>query len=140
MLSINVPAFIATIVIFLGLIAYLNVKLYRPLLAFMDKREQSIADDEQKAVANDADVGKAQSEIDEIIATARAEAGKIKEQATAEAKQSASEAIASKQSELEGEFGEYLASLSKQRSKLKSDLQKQIPEFKDGFKEALSKI
>mgnify|MGYP000677331107 FL=1 len=61
MLDVSLTAMATTIVVFLALIYFLNIKLYRPLLLHMQKREAIIQEDEENAKKNamDADSNKA---------------------------------------------------------------------------------
>ena len=81
MLEINLPLVVLTAVIFLGLIAVLNSILYKPLLKFIDARNDAIKNDEESASKNTSDLGVYEAQIEQLIATARNEAGKIKQEA-----------------------------------------------------------
>ncbi|MCI6988157.1 MAG: F0F1 ATP synthase subunit B' [Campylobacter sp.] len=140
MLEIHLPSFIATVVIFLGLIAYLNAKLYKPLLSFMDDRENSIQKDEKEAEQNLAKTTQAHDEIDEILEKARMESAKIKEDALTSVREKSAKRIADKKEEFELSFEEYLKNLEKQKIELKNELKSKIPEIKSVFKDSLAKI
>lgn len=140
MLEIHLPSFIATVVIFLGLIAYLNAKLYKPLLSFMDDRENSIQKDEKEAEQNLATTTQANDEIDEILEKARMESAKIKEDALTSVRAKAAKQIAERKEEFELSFEEYVKDLEEQKAELKNELKSKIPEIKSVFKDSLAKI
>lgn len=140
MLEIDMKAFVATIIIFLGLIAFLNAILYKPILLFMDKREASIKKDEEMALQNFSGVNETNMEIESVLSKARDEANSIKSAAIEQQKQKINLEIESKKAELEVELQQYLKDLEIQRNELKLRLSKDIPEFKQHIKSGLARL
>ena len=140
MLDASLAAMATTIVVFLALIYFLNIKLYRPLLLHMQKREAIIQEDEENAKKNAMDADSNNAEISRVLEEARLEAAKIKQEAMDSAKQAASREIAEKKAAMEDDFNKFLGGLDEQKQSLKSDLQIKIPEFKDALSGALARI
>ncbi len=74
MLDVSLTAMITTIVVFLALIYFLNIKLYRPLLLHMEKREAIIKEDEANAMKNAQDADADKAEIVRIMDAAKLQA------------------------------------------------------------------
>lgn len=140
MLEINFPAVCVTIVVFLTMIYFLNSKLYKPLLAFMDERENSIKRDEESVKQNSNDVSADKIEIENTILKARDEAAKIRATAIEKAKAEAGDIIAAKKAELESDFGGFMKELNDEKENLKKNLIQNLPDFKGSLKNTLSKI
>lgn len=140
MLEINWSNFAVTIVVFLGLIAFLNAVFYKKILNFMDERSANLRSDEDGASKNLSDVEAKRAEIEEIIANANIEANKIKRIALDEAKAKSEEEVEAKRKLLEDDLCKYLAQLEKNRDELKVALVRQIPDFKSALNKKIAKI
>lgn len=140
MLEINFPSMGLTIVVFLFLIYFLNKILYKPLLSFMDARENSIKSSEDSIRANSADVDSNKAEIEEILNQARGEANRIKQLSLDKAKEKSAEILSHKKSELEASYSQFALELDRQKQELKDALKAQIPEYKNSVNNALAKI
>jgi len=140
MLEINWYFFAITMVVFLGLIAFLNAFFYKPVLEFMEARNASIKGDEESISKNLNDVEAKKLEIDSIIANANAEAKKIKQNALNEAKEKAANEVEAKRKLLEGEFSKYMQNLEASKDELKSSLAGKIPEFKNSLDKKIAQI
>lgn len=140
MLEINWSNFAVTIVVFLGLIAFLNAVFYKKILNFMDERSANLRSDEGGASKNLSDVEAKRAEIEEIIANANVEANKIKRIALDEAKAKSEEEVEAKRKLLEDDLCKYLAQLEKNRDELKVALVRQIPDFKSALNKKIAKI
>ena len=124
MLDVSLTAMITTIVVFLALIYFLNIKLYRPLLLHMEKREAIIKEDEANAMKNAQDADADKAEIVRIMDAAKLQAVKIKQEAMDSAK----------------DLNQFLGGLDEQKRNLKNDLQAKIPEFKNALSSAVAKV
>lgn len=140
MLEINWSNFAVTIVVFLGLIAFLNAVFYKKILNFMDERFANLRSDEDGASKNLSDVEAKRAEIEEIIANANVEANKIKRIALDEAKAKSEEEVEAKRKLLEDDLRKYLTQLEKNRDELKVALVRQIPDFKSALNKKIVKI
>lgn len=140
MLEINWSNFAVTIVVFLGLIAFLNAVFYKKILNFMDERSANLRSDEDGASKNLSDVEAKRAEIEEIIANANVEANKIKRIALDEAKAKSEEEVEARRKLLEDDLRKYLMQLEKNRDELKVALVRQIPDFKNALNKKIAKI
>ena len=140
MLEINWSNFAVTIVVFLGLIAFLNAVFYKKILNFMDERSANLRSDEDGASKNLSDVEAKSAEIEEIIANANVEANKIKRIALNEAKAKSEEEVEARRKLLEDDLRKYLTQLEKNRDELKVALVRQIPDFKNALNKKIAKI
>lgn len=140
MLEINPPLVILTAVVFLALIAILNPLLYKPMLKFIDDRNESIRRDEESVSKNINDLSVYETEIQAIISNARNEANKIKNDALIAAKQLAQDSIATKRASLELEYDEFMKNLNIQKDELKESLISKIPELRNTLDSKLTRI
>ena len=85
-ISVNSNLMILVFCCFVLLLFFLNQWLYKPLLAFMNKRDEMIKKDLQNTQGNLQEITKIQDEINTIIGNAQKEAKEIIEQATAREK------------------------------------------------------
>ena len=122
MLDISFGLLLFTTVVFLFLVFALNSMLYQPLLAFMRKRDDSIAKDMANVDENSEEVEEALKRAHDTVAEAKSEAAKIRESAVAKAKEAAAKEIASVQERLESEYQAFVESLAKERNALKKEL------------------
>ena len=140
MLEINLPLVVLTAVIFLGLIAVLNSILYKPLLKFIDARNDAIKNDEESASKNTSDLGVYEVQIEQLIAAARNEAGKIKQEAINAAKDAAAKIVSEKRGVLEADYDAFIKNLNAQKSDFRADLQQKLPELQAALKAKLARI
>ena len=140
MLEINLPLVVLTAVIFLGLIAVLNSILYKPLLKFIDARNDAIKNDEESASKNTSDLGVYEAQIERLIAAARSEAGKIKQEAINAAKDAAAKIVSEKRGVLEADYDAFIQNLNAQKSDFRADLQQKLPELQAALKAKLARI
>ena len=140
MLEINLPLVVLTAVIFLGLIAVLNSILYKPLLKFIDARNDAIKNDEESASKNTSDLGVCEAQIEQLIAAARNEAGKIKQEAINAAKDAAAKIVSEKRGVLEADYDAFIQNLNAQKSDFRADLQQKLPELQAALKAKLARI
>ncbi len=140
MLDINPVLLIATLVVFLLLIAVLNSWLYRPLVAFMQKREDDIKKDLSKAGSNDSEIKELLDKADNILMQAKLEAAALREKVIADAKELAASRIEAKKAALANEYAEFERSLETAREELKAQLTQEIPAYKEALKLKLNQI
>lgn len=140
MFEVSFPAMVMTIVVFLALIYFLNQKLYKPLLAFMEERENSIKKDEELANQNTLDLNIDKAELEKVVSEANMSASQIKNEAIQKAKDKVDEILSKKRVELQADFDDFMNNLAKQKDEIKAGLQSKIPEFQNSLKATLSKI
>ena len=140
MLDISPILLLVTGFVFFTLLIVLNKILYRPLLEFIDNRNDSIKRDLENAGKNTSDVEAYFKEADQIIRDAKAKAGKIREVALNEAKEIAAKKVEQKQSELEEEYTSFLKDLAADKTEFQESLNAHIPLFRDSIKQKLGNI
>lgn len=140
MLEIDLPLVILTAVVFLGLIFILNSVLYKPLLGFIDARNNAIKIDEDSTSRNASDLALYESEIEKILSAARSEAGKIRQDAINLAKDLASKLISEKKAILEADYNLFIQNLQSNKDELSENLYSKLPEFRSALKSKLSRI
>ncbi len=140
MLDISLALLLLTAVIFFVLIFLLNSWLYRPLLAFMQERDESIRRDLENAAQNESGSQELLEEAAKIVGEAKQEASKMKQEAIEKAKAEASKLIEGKKAELEEKMEQFLKELAKEEESIKSALISQMPLFKEALKAKFSKL
>lgn len=138
--DVHFSIMIATGVIFLLMIAILNSMLYKPLIKFMDSRDLTIKNDEEKMKKNSDDVLNVESELEKIHIQTRDEINQIKAKAIEEAKLKQEKELSTRKRELEDQMLVFLKSLREKEKELKEEMRLKMPEFKQSFKDSLSKI
>lgn len=140
MLDINPILLIATLIVFLTLIAVLNSWLYNPLFSFMNKRDEDIKKDLDKVGNNDDEINELTSKAESIIMNAKLDTTALREKVIADAKELADSKLEAKRAELASEFLEFEQSLANSKEQLTSDLTSQVPLFKEAVKAKFSQI
>jgi F-type H+-transporting ATPase subunit b len=140
MLDINPILLIATLIVFLTLIAVLNSWLYNPLFSFMNKRDEDIKKDLDKVGSNDDEINELNSKAESIIMNAKLEATALREKVIADAKELAESKMEAKRATLAKEYEEFEASLAKEKKELNSALLSQVPLFKEAVKAKFAQI
>ena len=140
MLDINPILLIATLIVFLTLIALLNSSLYNPLFSFMNKRDEDIKKDLDKVGSNDDEINELHLKAEKIIMEAKLGAAALREKVIADAKELADSKLEAKRAELAKEYLEFEKSLENSKEQLNSDLKSQIPSFKEAVKAKFSQI
>ncbi len=140
MLDISPLLLLSTLVVFLILIAVLNSWLYRPLLAFMQKRDEDIKRDLSKVGSNDSEIKELLEKAESIVMNAKLEAAALREKVIADAKELAESRIEAKKAALASEYTEFEKSLEARGEELRRELLADIPAFKDALKLKFSQI
>ncbi|MDR1615203.1 MAG: F0F1 ATP synthase subunit B' [Campylobacteraceae bacterium] len=140
MLDINFVLLLSTTALFLALIAVLNKILYKPLLDFIDNRNNLIKKDLESATKNADDVSVYYNEANQIILDAKHEVASKRMELLASAKMDINKKLAAKKSKLEVEYNEFIKALESERVELKNALRSQMPLFREAVKAKLGKI
>jgi F-type H+-transporting ATPase subunit b len=140
MLDIIPALLLVTGTVFLVLLIVLNKTLYKPLLEFIDNRNNSINRDLENAGKNASDVVAYYNEIETILSAAKLEAGKIREVAINEANEKASKRIDQKKNDLEVQSVSFFNTLESEKDEFKNSLMANIPLFKEGIRAKLNTI
>jgi len=140
MLDISPLLLISTAVVFLILIAVLNGMLYKPLFAFMEKRDQDIQKDMAEIGSNDSEVAALNATADSIISEARLQAAAEREKVIADAKKAAEAEIGAKRAELAKAYEVFETELAQDREALQTALSAEAPAYVEAVNAKISKI
>jgi F-type H+-transporting ATPase subunit b len=140
MLDISPALLLVNAVIFLIMLMVLNKIMYRPLMEFIQNRNDAIASDLESAGKNSSDISSYQEEAERVIKEAKAEAGKVRAQMLQETKDAAQKKVEQRKAELEEEYVAFLEGLDKERTELKQSLFAKMPLFKEGVQAKLNQI
>ncbi len=140
MLDINPYLLLATLAVFLTLIATLNSWLYNPLFKYMSKRDDIIKNDMQKAGSNDNEINNLKDKADNIVMNAKLDAATLREKVIADAKELVESKLEARRAELAVEYIEFEKSLNESKVALENDLKSQVPLFKDALNAKFSQI
>ena len=140
MLEIDPKLLGITVVVFLVMIYLLNVILYKPILSFVDNRNESIANEEKELSKYGNDTKKYEEESAAILASARDEVSKLKAAAIQSANELSKSKIDAERARLEADYKEFEASLKTEQEALKVALSDNLPIIKTEIKSVLSKL
>ena len=140
MLEIDPKLLGITVVVFLVMIYLLNVILYKPILSFVDSRNESIANEEKELLKYGNDTKKYEEECATILASARDEVSKLKAAAIQSANELSKSKIDAERARLEADYKEFEASLKTEQEALKVALSDNLPIIKTEIKSVLSKL
>lgn len=140
MLDISPLLLISTAVVFLILIAVLNGMLYKPLFAFMEKRDRDIQNDMAKIGSNDAEVNTLNATASSIVSEARLQAAAEREKVIADAKKAAEAEISSKREALAKAYEAFEAELVEKRDALQAALNAEAPAYTDAVSAKFDRI
>ncbi len=128
------------LVVFLGLIVFLNNSLYQPLINFMDQRDQTIANDLNEVNGLTGDTASLEQEAKEILANAKNEGAAIRQAAIDEANSESAKLIEAKKAELETKQKEFFDNLEKEKEELSNTILSQLPLIKETLKAKFSQL
>ncbi|MDD3323787.1 MAG: FoF1 ATP synthase subunit B' [Sulfurospirillaceae bacterium] len=140
MLDIVPALLLVTGTVFLVLLIVLNKTLYKPLLEFIDNRNNSIKSDLENAGKNASDVTAYYQKADSIILEAKAEAAKIRDAAISQARELVAKKIEQRKSELESQNAVFMKELEAERVEFKEGLLAQMPLYSESIKAKLNQI
>lgn len=127
-------------VVFLATLYLLNIWLFRPLLHFMEKRNDSINQDVQEIKDSANEVEAITKEIQQILDLARIEAKQMIDNASSDAKSVYDAKIARYKSENQSKFEDFLQSLELERAELKVALSNNKNIFQDALRDKIKEI
>jgi len=140
MLDINPTLLGMTIGLFIVMIVFLNMWLYKPMLSYMESRDASIKNDLASAGNTDSEIKGLNDQAQAIIEEAKAEAAALRAKVLEDAKTLAASKLEARRSELDGEYKSFEQDLEKERDSMKSSLLSQTPLFKEALKAKFSQI
>lgn len=140
MLEIDKELLLLTVIVFLALIYLLNKILFKPVLNFVDVRDQGIIESEKDVANYGKDIKKYQDESAAILAKAREEVNAIKAEAIQIANDESKAKIEHRRSELDQEYKEFEDALKVENEELKVELRKNLVDIKVALKSKLSNL
>ena len=140
MLTLIPPIMLIILLVFIGLIVYLNKALYQPLIKFMDLRDATIAKDHKEAKELTSNADSLKQEAQEILNSAKQKAIALKQVALDEANSETSKLMENKESELEKAYEKFLKELKVQKEEIETTLLSRIPLIKESIKAKFSQL
>ena len=128
------------LIVFLGLIVFLNKTLYEPLINFMDQRDASIAKDLNEVNGLTGDTASLEQEAKKILENAKNEGAAIRQAAIEEANSESAKLIEAKKAELETKQKEFFTELEKEKEELSNSILSQLPLIKETLKAKFSQL
>jgi len=128
------------LLIFIGLIVFLNKTLYQPLINFMDQRDQTIAHDLSEVNGLTGDTASLEQEAKEILTNAKNEGAAIRQAAIDEANSESAKQIEAKKAELEAKQEKFFKELKSEKEELASSILSQLPLIKETLKAKFSQL
>ncbi|ASQ30978.1 ATP synthase, F0 complex, b' subunit [Campylobacter avium LMG 24591] len=138
--DVHLSTMLTTIIVFLLMIFALNLLLYKPLLKFMQERDESIRSDEEKVKQDFKEVSNVAEELDKIKQNTREEIARIKQKAIESAKAEAEAEMSKKRKELEDKMLLFYKELAKDKEKLEGELKAFVPEWKNALNANIKNI
>lgn len=142
-MSITIPdpwLMLLVFVVFIITMLLLNSWLFKPLIGFMDERENSLRKDMESAMSDDNEVWEIQEKIRAIFADAKAQASSIIESATIEAKAEYDEKMEKQANEVQGRIDSFRADLENQKNQAKQELLADLGVFETALKSKVQQI
>jgi len=140
MLDLIPSLMLIVLLLFIGLIVYLNKALYQPLINFMDERDATIAKDQKESQELTGSADSLKQEAEEILNSAKQEAIALKQAAIEKANSEAAKLISSKESELNKAYEEFLSKLEVEKEEVKTNLLSQVPLIKETLKAKFAQL
>jgi F-type H+-transporting ATPase subunit b len=140
MLELVPSLMLIVLLLFIGLIVYLNRALYQPIVNFMDQREATIARDRQESLGLTNSAQELEKQAQEILDSAKQEANALKHEARTKAEEEALAVIGSKEAELEKAYSDFIQKLESEREELRNGILSQVPLIKEALKAKFSKL
>lgn len=142
-MSITIPdpwLMLLVFVVFIITMLLLNSWLFKPLIGFMDERENFLRKDMESAMSDDNEVQEIQEKIRAIFADAKAQASSIIESATIEAKAEYDEKMEKQANEVQGRIDSFRADLENQKNQAKQELLADLGVFETALKSKVQQI
>ena len=140
MIDISPVLLFSTLGVFLALIVVLNGMVYKPLLSFMEKRDEDIKRDLSKAGTNSSEIEELLQKAEDIVQKAKMEAVALREKVVADAKELAASRIEAKKAALANEFAEFEENLKTTKEELRGELVKSLPAFQEALNSKFKNI
>jgi F-type H+-transporting ATPase subunit b len=140
MLELHVSLMVPVAIIFVLMVMFLNAKLYKPMIKFMQDRDETIRKDLDEANSATSNVSDIKAEAASILNDAKVKAAAMKQKATEEAKTLAQSKVDNKNEELAKAYEQFKAELDEEKVQLRNALTSQLPLFKEALKAKYTQI
>lgn len=142
-MSITIPdpwLMLLVFVVFIITMFLLNTWLFKPLIGFMDERENSLRKDIESAVSDDNEVKEIQEKIRSVLADAKAQASRIIEDAIDNAKADYDARMEKKTNEIQARLESFRADLESQKYQVRQELLADMAGFESALKGKIQQI
>lgn len=142
-MSITIPdpwLMLLVFVVFIITMFLLNTWLFKPLIGFMDERENSLRKDMESAVSDDNEVKEIQEKIRSVLADAKAQASRIIEDAIDNAKADYDARMEKKTNEIQARLESFRADLESQKYQVGQELLADMAGFESALKGKIQQI
>lgn len=139
-ISLNLELMLLVFFLFILCVILLNKWLYKPILEFMDSRDNMIKNDLENSNSNDSEIEAIQSEINIILDNAKKEAALLKERAHTQAKLNYDKNIQEVKNLNEKDLVNFMETIKKEKEELYQSLLTQVPDFKKNLNVKLKKM
>lgn len=142
-MSITIPdpwLMLLVFVVFIITMFLLNTWLFKPLIGFMDERENSLRKDMESAVSDDNEVKEIQEKIRSVFADAKAQASRIIEDAIDSAKADYDARMEKKTNEIQARLESFRADLESQKYQARQELLADMAGFESALKGKIQQI
>lgn len=142
-MSITIPdpwLMLLVFVVFIITMFLLNTWLFKPLIGFMDERENSLRKDMESAVSDDNEVKEIQEKIRSVLADAKDQASRIIEDAIDNAKADYDARMEKKTNEIQARLESFRADLESQKYQVRQELLADMAGFESALKGKIQQI
>lgn len=142
-MSITIPdpwLMLLVFVVFIITMFLLNTWLFKPLIGFMDERENSLRKDMESAVSDDNEVKEIQEKIRSVLADAKAQASRIIEDVIDNAKADYDARMEKKTNEIQARLESFRADLESQKYQVRQELLADMAGFESALKGKIQQI
>lgn len=142
-MSITIPdpwLMLLVFVVFIITMFLLNTWLFKPLIGFMDERENSLRKDMESAVSDNNEVKEIQEKIRSVLADAKAQASRIIEDAIDNAKADYDARMEKKTNEIQARLESFRADLESQKYQVRQELLADMAGFESALKGKIQQI
>lgn len=142
-MSITIPdpwLMLLVFVVFIITMFLLNTWLFKPLIGFMDERENSLRKDMESAISDDNEVKEIQEKIRSVFADAKAQASRIVEDAIDSAKADYDARMEKKTNEIQAKLESFRADLESQKYQVRQELLADMAGFESALKGKVQQI
>jgi F-type H+-transporting ATPase subunit b len=131
---------IVTFVIFLTMLYFLNQKLYKPLLKFMDDRDATLRREMNEAQNLSGNSSDLERQAQQVIDEAKAKAAAARQSALDALHEEQAQAQAARQKDLAEKYEAFKTALAAEKEELKSKLLGDLPMFKESLRAKIAQL